>query len=124
MSDGQVFEKFFGPFVDVKHTQLQIKYRFSCNTEEEMARFNDAGVNGTDRDLEDTVALYGAEFVPFALKRRKLCAHIEIFAERKNFGPIIVESTAARVGMTYKFETEHVLNLALLPIDSVNGVGE
>ena len=124
MGDGQIFKKLFGPFVNVEHAQLQIKHGFSCNAEEEMARFNDASMNGADRDLEDTLALYGAEFVPVALKRGKLCAHIEIFAERKNFGPVVVKSAAARVWVADKFEAEHVLNFAFLPIHSVNGIGQ
>src|ERR1041385_6949939 len=84
MRDRQIFKKLFGPFVDVEHSELQIQNGFACNAEQEMARFDYTRVNGANWHLKNTFAFDRAEFVPFALKWRKLCAQIEIFAEGRS----------------------------------------
>ena len=89
-----------------------------------MARLDYTSMNGTDRHLKDALAFDSAEFVPFAFEGGKLGAQIEIFAEGKDLRPIIMKRAAARVWVADEFETKHVLNFTLLPVDPVDCICE
>ena len=65
-----------------------------------------------------------AEFVALALKRRQFGAQVEVFAQRIDFRPVVVQRAAARIGMADQFQAEQVLDFALLPVHGGDGVGE
>ena len=61
-----VSNNFSIPLCDVEHPQLQIEHRLARHAEQEVARLNDAGVDGADRHLEHPFAFDLAELVPRA----------------------------------------------------------
>src|SRR5262245_32724296 len=89
-----------------------------------MTRLNDARVHRTNGHLEYTFALDLAEFVSLAREWRELGAEVEIFTERIDFRPVIMQGTAARIRMANEFNPEQVLDFALLPICGGQRVGE
>src|SRR6266516_3973306 len=124
MGNRQAFEQFLSALVNVEHPQLQIEDWFARNTEQEMARLNNAGVHWADRYLEYTFAFYLAEFVPHTREGGKFRAQVEILAQRINLGPVIMQHPAAWIGMAEQFDSEEILDFSLLPIHSVDSVGE
>src|SRR5260221_6050168 len=89
-----------------------------------MTWLNNSGVHRPDWHLKHAFAFHFAELMPLANKGRQRGFEIKIIPQRMDIRPIIVESAAARIGMANELQTEKILNLALLPIYSVNGVGE
>ena len=124
MSDGHGLEQFFNALVDVEHPQLQVEHRFARHAEKKMARLDDARVDRADRHLEHAFAFDRAEFVAHAAEGRQLGARVEVLAQRPNVRPVVVQDAAGRVGMADELDAEQILDLALLPVDGVNGVGQ
>ena len=68
-------------------------------SEEKVARLDDASVHRADGHMENTFALDRAKLVSLALEGREFSAKIEVFAQRIHLRPVVVQCTAARIGM-------------------------
>src|SRR5207248_3072544 len=90
----------------------------------EMPWLNDPGMHRPDRHLKDPFAFHFAELMPHTGKGRQLRAQIKILSQRMNLRPVVVHHAATRVGVAQQFYAEEVLNFSLLPVDSMDGVGE
>ena len=94
MGDRQRFKQFFNPLVDIKQTQLQVEHRFPRHAEQKVARLNDARVDGANRHLEHPLAFDPAELVARPGEGRQGRARREVFAQRPNFRPVVVQRAA------------------------------
>ena len=122
MGHRQAFEQFLSALVNVEHPQLQIEDWFARNTEQEMARLNNAGVHWADRYLENAFAFDLAEFVPHTGEGRQFRAEVEILSQWVNLRPVIVQDATAWIGVAHQLDAEQILDFALLPVDGVDRI--
>src|ERR1019366_3248693 len=99
-----------------EHAELQVEYRLTGDSETEVAWFDDAGVNRSDRDLKDAFAEGRPIDVPFTREGRKHAIDWKVFPHWMNVGPVIVQRNTSRVGMAFEMDAEPILDFALLPV--------
>ena len=119
-----VLEQFLRAFVGVEEPDLEVEHWLAGHAEEEVTRLDDARMHRSHRDLEHPFAFNFPELMPLALERRQHRMQVKVLAQRVHFRPVIVERAAARIGVAFKFEAEHVLYLTFLPIRSGQGIGQ
>ena len=81
-----------------------------------------AARNAALREILKAFAFHLAELVPRAGEWRQLGMEIKVFAKRKHLRPVVVQRAAAWVGMADELQSEHVLDLALLPVGGRQGI--
>ena len=105
------------PAMRVEQARVEIEHGLADRREAEVTRFDDAGVDRADRDLEDALA-FGDEV-------RKLIGGldrdpprpVESLAEREDaLWPPVVDHERAGIGMPDGDDPEEVLHLALVPV--------
>src|SRR5436190_13909208 len=89
-----------------------------------MAGFDNPSVYGANRHLENPFTLDTAKLVTLALKGWQFGFEIKVLSQWVDFGPVIVQRTPAWIRVPFKFEPEQILNLALLPIDGGERIGQ
>src|SRR6185437_9126505 len=67
--NGETLEELLGSFVRVEHAQLQVQDRLTGDREVEVARLDDAGMNGANGNLEDALSIGRPVDVPLSFKR-------------------------------------------------------
>src|SRR5450755_611416 len=112
----QLLETLFDSLVDVKHAQLQVKNGLAGNREVEMARLDDAGVNRAYGKLKHAFAQGGSIHVALSFKGRQHRVNGEVFTQRMNVRPVVVQGNAAGIRMPLGHQPEPILNLAFLPV--------
>jgi hypothetical protein len=95
---------------------LKVEYWFASDSEAEVARFDDASVNGSDRDLKDAFAQSWPVDVPFALKRGKHAMEWEVFSQGMNVRPVVMKSNTPWIRVPLELDTEPILDFAFLPV--------
>ena len=124
VADRQLLEALFDGLVGIEHAQLQIEDRLSGDGEVEVARLDDAGMDRADGNMKDALAVRGAIDVLLPFKGRQNRVDGEVFPQRMNLRPVVVQGDAARVGMALGRDSKPILNLALLPVDGGNLGGD
>ena len=116
-----LFEELFCRLVGVKKADLKIQDGFSSHTESEMSRFNDAGMNGTDRDLKHSLPFYGSEYMPRTIAQRDRCHQIEILAQRKDLiWPIVVGRNLAWIRVAHRPYSKPIADFSFVPVHRGN----
>ena len=82
-----------------------------------MTRLDNAGVNGSNRNLKNSFTKRGPVFMPLALKRRQHRAQREVLAQRMHVRPVVVQCDPAGIRMSLGFDAEPILDFAFLPVD-------
>ena len=93
--------------VGVSETLLEPHDRLAAGGEAEMPWLDDAGVDRTDRDLVQALALGREEDVGRAVARRLRCA-----AQLRRYRPAAMVEPRARIGRTFGLEAEEVADRA------------
>jgi len=116
VSDRDILEQLLGAFMRVEEANLEVEHRFASHAEEEMARFDNAGVHRAHGNLEDAFAFHDSELVAFSLEGGQNRFQIEILSQRIDFGPVVVERATAGIRVAFELQAEEVLDFTFLPV--------
>src|SRR5438105_1521151 len=110
------FKKFLYAFVCEEEFAFKLDDAFTCNTETEMPRFNDAGMDRPDRNFKYAISLNLAHG-KFLVRYSKLGVPFKIFAQWVcAIRNILVMNKAAKIGMSFWGDTEHIVHITLIPV--------
>ena len=117
MPPGQALEALLGALVHVEQPELQVEHRFAGDAEPEMARLDDACMDGTDRHLEHALAGDRAKRmeISFDARHRGVVREIPPQGPRA-LRPVRVQRHALGIGMLGGGQPEEVHDLALEPV--------
>jgi hydrogenase-4 component F len=85
----------------VEEANLQVEDRFARDAEKEVAGLDNPRVDRADRDLKNTFALDGTEFVALALEWGELGVECKIFAQGIDFRPIAMRLAFIMIVLGY-----------------------
>src|SRR5450755_3645277 len=99
----QLLKELFRALMGVEHSKLQIKDRFARHCEIEMARLDGSGMHWPYWHLKDAFTQGRAVDMTLSLEGWQNGLDGEVFAQRINFWPIVMQGHASWIGMSNGF---------------------